>query len=378
MTTRFVRRSPFALRSRANHKTCSTISPALRCRRKPIWPVAQNTQPIADPACVEMQVVRRFSYPINTASMDFPSGRRKRSLRVCPSEDLASAAGDKRLKVNSATSFSRSALGRVVISSGVAARSRYIACQICRARKCGSPQVSRRCASWSGVRSKKEGMSAWSMGSEAWGGGSSPHASRSTSTYLSLPQLAQTLLGFVPEVFVRAEAGHALQVGDGLRDAAQVNEDERAPVEQAQRARLVLEGFVDVLQGLEEFALLLARLGAAHAGGHRLRVRLQHSGVILQRLGIFLGLPVDVPAQDDQAVVQRHELRGALDGGDSLFVFLQLGVQFGLIGVTTVGDARHFRRDQLELLGHLPGARAVGLGERGDDGFDIGEESIGR
>ena len=39
--------------------TCSTISPASRWRSKPAWPVAQNVQPIAQPACDDTHTVAR-------------------------------------------------------------------------------------------------------------------------------------------------------------------------------------------------------------------------------------------------------------------------------------------------------------------------------
>lgn len=45
--------------SRLAHSICATISPVLRFFSKPSVPVAQNTQPIAQPAWVEMQTVAR-------------------------------------------------------------------------------------------------------------------------------------------------------------------------------------------------------------------------------------------------------------------------------------------------------------------------------
>ena len=61
MKTTFVRPppSPSADATRAIVSTCERISPADSCRRKPCAPVAQKVQPIAQPACVEMQTVRR-------------------------------------------------------------------------------------------------------------------------------------------------------------------------------------------------------------------------------------------------------------------------------------------------------------------------------
>src|SRR6058998_3434736 len=74
--------------SRAKKSTCATISPALKCRSKPICPVAQNVQPKAQPACVETQTVARGllspcgGYSISTDSISLPSASSSRILRV--------------------------------------------------------------------------------------------------------------------------------------------------------------------------------------------------------------------------------------------------------------------------------------------------------
>ena len=41
----------------ASTRTCDAISPAVRLRSRPIFPVRQNPQFIAHPTCVEMQKV---------------------------------------------------------------------------------------------------------------------------------------------------------------------------------------------------------------------------------------------------------------------------------------------------------------------------------
>ena len=51
--------SPVAAMRARRAATCSTISPASRWRSKPAWPVAQNVQPIAQPACDDTQTVAR-------------------------------------------------------------------------------------------------------------------------------------------------------------------------------------------------------------------------------------------------------------------------------------------------------------------------------
>ena len=45
--------------SRRAHTTCAAISPAVRLFCRPICPVAQNVQPIAQPDCEETQTVTR-------------------------------------------------------------------------------------------------------------------------------------------------------------------------------------------------------------------------------------------------------------------------------------------------------------------------------
>ena len=49
-------------RGRADRRartTCSTISPVVRWRVKPAWPVAQNEQAMAQPAWVDTHTVAR-------------------------------------------------------------------------------------------------------------------------------------------------------------------------------------------------------------------------------------------------------------------------------------------------------------------------------
>ena len=57
MNTTFETRRGVASRMAAT--TCSTISPSLRWRWNPAWPVAQNWQAMAHPAWVETQTVTR-------------------------------------------------------------------------------------------------------------------------------------------------------------------------------------------------------------------------------------------------------------------------------------------------------------------------------
>ena len=71
---------------------------------KPAWPVAQNPQPIAQPAWVETQTVARSGYSMSTVSMSTPSCSRHRTFTVSPpslvrSVTRVSAAGSGRGQV---------------------------------------------------------------------------------------------------------------------------------------------------------------------------------------------------------------------------------------------------------------------------------------
>ena len=59
MNTTLLSRRPAARARRAATTTCSTISPVVRWRSKPAWPVAQKPQPIAQPAWLDTQTVAR-------------------------------------------------------------------------------------------------------------------------------------------------------------------------------------------------------------------------------------------------------------------------------------------------------------------------------
>ena len=67
-------------------RTWPAISNGVRLRRKPIRPVAQKAQRRAQPACEEMQSVRRLPVGISTDSIASPSASRQRYFRV-PSAD---------------------------------------------------------------------------------------------------------------------------------------------------------------------------------------------------------------------------------------------------------------------------------------------------
>ena len=81
MTTIFVIRSS-APSNVCARNTCSIISPADRFRFRPNSPLAQKTQPIAQPTCVLMQTVTRSGSRINTHSMCSPSASLSSSFSV--------------------------------------------------------------------------------------------------------------------------------------------------------------------------------------------------------------------------------------------------------------------------------------------------------
>jgi hypothetical protein len=88
----------------------------------PAWPVAQKPQPIAQPAWLDTHTVARSGYSMSTVSMRAPPDSDHRNLIVSPrsltdSVTAASASG------SSVANRSRSARGRLVISSGRARRS---------------------------------------------------------------------------------------------------------------------------------------------------------------------------------------------------------------------------------------------------------------
>jgi len=59
MKTKVCKRRPAARASRRSARNCSTISPLLRLRSKPVFVVAQKSQPIAQPTCEETQPAAR-------------------------------------------------------------------------------------------------------------------------------------------------------------------------------------------------------------------------------------------------------------------------------------------------------------------------------
>ena len=79
ITTMWLSRSSGASSS-CSRSICSTISPVVRLRARPSRPLAQNTQPMPQPTCVLMQIVRRVSSREQHA-LDLPAvGEREQQL----------------------------------------------------------------------------------------------------------------------------------------------------------------------------------------------------------------------------------------------------------------------------------------------------------
>ena len=86
ITTMWLSRSS-AGRSNWSLSSCSRISPVVRLRITPSRPLAQNTQPIAQPTCELMQTVRRSPSRRSTHSIRWRSWSSRRSFSV-PSSAL--------------------------------------------------------------------------------------------------------------------------------------------------------------------------------------------------------------------------------------------------------------------------------------------------
>src|SRR5947208_7047109 len=97
----------------ANH-SCARISPVLRLRLKPWWPVEQKRQPTAQPACDDTHSVPRSSSGMNTVSTALPPPTSNSHL-IVPSADACSLATASGRTSAAPASLSRSDLARSVI-----------------------------------------------------------------------------------------------------------------------------------------------------------------------------------------------------------------------------------------------------------------------
>ena len=104
--------------ARSPATTWATISAVDRFRVSPACPVAQNGQPIPQPACEDTHIVTRSGYFISTDSTSAPSCSRHSIFRVAPSSQVSSRSEVSSGGSSSAASDSRSPAGRSVMSAG--------------------------------------------------------------------------------------------------------------------------------------------------------------------------------------------------------------------------------------------------------------------
>ncbi len=107
-----------AARTRSPATTWATISAVDRFLVRPAWPVAQNGQPIPQPACDDTHIVTRSEYFIRTDSTSAPSCSRHSILRVAPSSHACSRSEVSSCGSNSPVRAVRTPIGRSVMSSG--------------------------------------------------------------------------------------------------------------------------------------------------------------------------------------------------------------------------------------------------------------------
>src|SRR6478672_4998355 len=149
-----------ARRKCSANQSCARISPVVRLREKPWWPVEQKRQPTAQPACEETHSVPRSSSGMNTASTALPS-RTSNSHLMVPSADSCW------LRIGSAStraatlSFSRRDFARSVIRSKSDSPRWWIQRNSWVARKRFSPSVSQNAASPSRSKSSRLTVIAW-------------------------------------------------------------------------------------------------------------------------------------------------------------------------------------------------------------------------
>ena len=117
-TTLVTRRSAASPRStRAKCSTWSTISSAVRSRRRPRRPEAQKEQPTAHPTWVETQTVARPATSMSTASTGWPSAVWKSVLRAVPRGAARVSTSVRASGESRPASSSRRASGSVVMSA---------------------------------------------------------------------------------------------------------------------------------------------------------------------------------------------------------------------------------------------------------------------
>ena len=138
-----MRLSPSRIRAT---RTWLRISPAVMLRIKPIVPVLQNVQPIAQPICEDTHWAIRTepSCPVlgrMTVSTNAPSRSRSNSFSV-PSHEVCTVTISGSTISATSASLARSCLETSVMASNEVACFCQIHCQTCAARNLGWPRSS--------------------------------------------------------------------------------------------------------------------------------------------------------------------------------------------------------------------------------------------
>ena len=113
-----VRVGVVGLERRSPATTWATISAVDRFRVRPAWPVAQNGQPIPQPACDDTHIVTRSGYFISTDSTSAPSCSRHSIFLVALLSQVSSRSEVSSRGSSSPASAARTPAGRSVMSSG--------------------------------------------------------------------------------------------------------------------------------------------------------------------------------------------------------------------------------------------------------------------
>src|SRR5512134_3845319 len=159
ITTLSIARSP-AAKSRRARSACSacqswaTISPVVRLRLNPWWPVEQKRHPTAHPACDDTHSVPRSCSGMNTVSIALPAPTSNSHFTV-PSPEACSETTVSGTIVACSASLSRSDLARSLICANSRAPFWWIQRNSWVARNRFSPKPSQKAASPSRSKSRR-------------------------------------------------------------------------------------------------------------------------------------------------------------------------------------------------------------------------------
>ena len=135
MNTRLRRRKVpgFAARSSRATSTWPRISPWVRLRARPIWPVRQKVQAMAHPAWLDRHWVKWSFSGMSTVSISWPSASSRRNFTV-PSALWRRLATRGTAMVVSWSRRWRRSLAMLVMARGECTRACHSHCQTCLAR----------------------------------------------------------------------------------------------------------------------------------------------------------------------------------------------------------------------------------------------------